>query len=87
MNNEAWTQIFSSKVCMDLVSLIFNLEIITLMHELKGEGRGRLRKQEKQEGCGSEVEVLLSVSGVWAPGVHVQLSSCCHGCEDFTHSI
>jgi len=50
MNHEAWTQIVSSEVCIDLVSSIFNLEVTALMCELDGEDRGRLRKQEKREG-------------------------------------
>lgn len=30
MNNEAWTQIVSTEVCIDLMSLIFNLAVIAL---------------------------------------------------------
>lgn len=54
------------------MSLIFHLEVIALTCELKGEDRSRLRKQEKQEGWGSavEVQVLPTASGVWAPAVH-----------------
>lgn len=89
MNNEAWTQIVISEVCIDLVPLIFNLKVIALTCELKGEERGRPREQEKQEGWGGEVEVqvLLSASGAWAPGVHEEPSSRCHGSEDFSHTI
>lgn len=76
----------SSEICIDLVSLIFNFDMIALMCELKEEDRCRLRKQEKQEGWGSKVEVLLSASGVWAPGVHED-PSYCHGGKDFSHSI
>lgn len=47
MNNEAWAQIVSFEVCIDLVSLIFNLEVIVLMCELREEDRGRPRNQEK----------------------------------------
>lgn len=74
MNNEAWTQIVSSEVCIDLVSLIFNLEVIALTCELKGEDRGRLRKHEKREGWGSEVEVLPNASGVWASEIREEPS-------------
>lgn len=84
MNNEARTQIVSSEVCIDWVSLIFNLEVIALMCELKGEDRGRLRKQEKQEGWGSEVEVQVLLS---APGVHEEPSFCSYGSKYFSHSI
>lgn len=30
MNNEAWTQIVTTEVCIDLTSLIFNLAVIAL---------------------------------------------------------
>lgn len=59
MNNETWTQIVSTEVCIDLMSLIFNLSMIALTCELREEEEGRLRKQEKQEGCGSKGKAVF----------------------------
>lgn len=77
MNNEAWTQIVSTEVCIDLTSLIFNLAVIALTWA-KRRGRRQTTKPRRAGRLGQ-----WSESTVCAPGAceTLPLAAMRQGCQ------